>query len=266
MEPINIKVLKTAKNFDLDEFNQEFEDMTLLSKIDTSETIHYSVNDEDIYIDTAIVDPQIAGKTNWYDPTKKDWVNPNQDSKKRIIFFTLIDKYTKKILVMRYKNDARGFYCLGGRPKIFESSKHAAVRLFRKLSIGADIQERKLVPILSANIPIRSIKIEQPEVAGGIYSVPMSNAHMPLATTIMNYTPSSKLLHNNQPVKASYQNKDMIEDTVETITTHAGFIYTGKILNPNCMWVSLSSFKNYPDYNFHTYYKHIYHKILQHLY
>jgi len=263
MEPINIKVIPSAQNFDIDQFNDQFEDMTLLSKIDTSEVIHHlSVNDEDIFIDTAIVDLKLAEKINWYDPTREDWVNPNQDSKKRIVFFTLIDKFSKRVLVMKYPNDKRGFYCLGGRPKIFESADHAAVRLFKQFAVAADVQQTRIVPILSADIPIRTIKVD-PTVSNNI-PIPTDDSEA-LIQGIVNYKPTS-VLYNNKHVHSSYSNRDVLENTVENVTTYASFLYNGKILNPNCGWVSVHKFKNYDDYNFRTYYKHIFNKIMQHLY
>ena len=109
---INIQDQYTAHHpkFNLTEFNETFEDLNLVSRINTlSDDIIYNKS----YSKTPktslanIVDPTLAAGVNYYNPYEKDYKDPYQDSPNRLSLLALINKFNKTILVMTVNNSNR---------------------------------------------------------------------------------------------------------------------------------------------------------------
>ncbi len=132
--------------FDIESFNNNFENMTLISKLDTSE--HVTWNNSGRFQN--IVDPKLSFGINWYNMYEENYVDPMQDSVDRLSLLVLLDKFHKKILIVKV-NDKHLFFIPGGRPKIFETSENAAVRNFESIC-GFSLNKNKLKKILCEKI------------------------------------------------------------------------------------------------------------------
>jgi hypothetical protein len=131
---------KRKDNFDLFNFNQNFEDTALMSKISTnSEEICINKNEIKNY---SFINKTLVGNINYLNRDADNYVDPFQNSTARISLVILIDKFSKQILVLKTTGKHK-FFIPGGYPKIFESSEHAAIRLFQRLT-GIIIDDTKI--------------------------------------------------------------------------------------------------------------------------
>lgn len=102
---INIQDQYTANHpkFNLTEFNETFEDLNLVSKINTiSDEIVISTSYPNVKKNALanIVDPILAAGQNYYNPYEKNYIDPYQDSKNRLSLLALVNKFNKTILVI----------------------------------------------------------------------------------------------------------------------------------------------------------------------
>ena len=135
--------------FKIDDFNKKFDDLMILSKIKTSETVVYQLpNDKTISINYDLIDPVFAKGENYINPFKDDFIDPNQESPNRISILALINKFNKKILVIEV-NDSHNFFIPGGKNKIVESFKNSAIRNFEHLT-NISLDKKKVYKLCCA--------------------------------------------------------------------------------------------------------------------
>ena len=137
------------KHFDIKQFNKNFEDSMLLSKINTSEAVIYEYPSNTVaghynkvQIDADIIDRNLIKGRNFFDPRKPNFIDPNTNSKNRLLIICLVDKFTKSIFVM-LNNKRYRYWLPGGRPKIIEPAIKGILRIFKSIS-GLSLEEKKV--------------------------------------------------------------------------------------------------------------------------
>lgn len=148
----------SAPPMNLDEFHQTFEDLKLMSEINTCVEITPSSIPEDRTKiqkfklgDDDEIDMKLADGKNWYNPFEDNYINPKQLDPYRVTLLVLINKFTKKLLVIAPPYQT--YYIPGGKPKIFESSSNSAIRNFH-LNTGVKIDKNKIIQIFEKKIQI----------------------------------------------------------------------------------------------------------------
>lgn len=241
-----------ATEFDLQKFNQNFEDMNIMEQINSlSDKITFDSDkpccdqkcSNKTRPDTSkqkyrLIDPELAKDHNYLNPYEENYVNPYQDSLNRMSLLVLINKFTKKLLVIglnqNQPNDiAFRYYIPGGRCKIFESFRDASFRLFKQHT-GIELDTSKLTTLLFA-------KVRNPE-------------HI-------------KYMQN--PLKEHHQKENIPPPYLE-VCTFIGFIFDEKtykfMKHRNCRWMCIKKLQYYPDTIFHYYYKYLYSAMIPYLY
>ena len=263
---INIQNQYTANkaaNFDLKEFNQTFEDLNLVTQIDTiSSDVPYEKSlSGNASPQMRLVDPVLAAGHNYYNPYEKDYIDPNQDSKNRLSLLALIDKFNKKILVITkpqrptnhyynflsninrnpYNNNGQShlFYIPGGKCKIFESFENCALRHFQQ-STRIQLDHAKITKLNCDKIYIK--------------------------TPIF-----AKVINDDDVLPSDPENNHTQVDDVSflEVCTYIAFVFdenTYKFKNPYCKWIPIKQLQYFNDKIFKHYYKSLYLAIVQYLY
>ncbi len=107
------------------------DDAKLLQAITTALDKKSSSSGVEIVPTSPLIDPTLAKGLNWYDKTRPDYINPLEPSRTRWVVVLFVNRYDKKMLVVRCSSNPRFFDLPGGTPYVFESDINAAKRLFQ---------------------------------------------------------------------------------------------------------------------------------------
>ncbi len=140
----------TGNLFDRDAFNQKFNDMAMLAKINTSDVLRYRDGDSTITLKRSLIDPYLAKGKNYIDSTADDYYDPEKDSEDRVSYIILLNKFTKKILV-ETDDTPIAFTVPHNFTKTLESYENASVRIFEEKT-GIELDQMKLTNLLFATV------------------------------------------------------------------------------------------------------------------
>lgn len=227
--PVNkVDQTKKQRNFDIKQFNKNFDDLLLLKTIDGGliDNIKYDNAEEENVIEKihketkkkdyneTIIDPKLAKNKNYYNPyIKETYIDPRTNCTQRFVLFALVNKFNKKIFVFpTYRKNI--FVIPGNYPKIFENTQNAAVRNFEQQT-GIYVDKRKITKLVQKPVQI-------------------NNQQKLICTTYIAYV----------------------------------FDETSYFLRPEYKkwWISIKKLTKYNDLIFHYYYRAVYFAILQHIY
>lgn len=138
-EKVNVQKTMPNQDFDLVQFNKNFEDMQLLSRIKTTdEDVVFPVeNPLGCYTSfpESLVDPKLSHGYNWKFMDKPEYINPSLPSETRFIIIVLVDKFTKKLAIcLSHTNSQHTYWIPGGTPYVFENGRKAATRIFDSIT------------------------------------------------------------------------------------------------------------------------------------
>lgn len=244
-----------APLFDLKNFNEKFNDLKLISSINTlSDDVTYKTSYSKTPTNSFmnIVDPQLAAGKNYYNPYEENYIDPNQDDNNRLSLLVLINKFNKTILVMT-KPGTHHFYIPGGKCKIFESFENSAIRNFEQLT-RIRLDSEKITPLVCNEVKIKKKTL--------LNVLDNNQDEKDENNNILNIFDGHKSNENIQ--KMNQNNISIIK-----ICTHIAFVfdeYTYRIKHPNCQWIPFKRLQYYHDKIFAEYYKNVYLAILQYIY
>lgn len=135
----NIQPLVKVNSFDLSQFNRAFQETKYISTANPRQDVNMRPT-------RAIVDPELSRGKNWYNPYEKDYINPHTPDPQRLALFVLINKYEKRVLVIKTKGPYE-YILPGGFPKIFETNENASARYFQEQT-QLPIKPDKVVELL----------------------------------------------------------------------------------------------------------------------